>query len=160
MNKEFKIVTIEKEEILRKSCSEFSKGKVDYINNLIHSMVKLMIENNGCGIAAPQVGVNKRLFIAVLDNERIEVFMHPVILSHSEDTEIATEGCLSVPGMCGDVERYKTVKIRYFNGRQFVTAEYEGLNARIVQHEFDHLNGTLYIDKAHNVREVQTEATA
>lgn len=148
------IITIENEKKLRGKCVPIMKEKASYMNNLINSMIKLMIENNGCGMAAPQVGVNKRLFVAILDNERIEVFVNPFILQHSEETEIDTEGCLSIPQMRGDVQRYKTIKIRYFNGQNIVTEEYEGLNARIIQHEYDHLNGILYVDKAKNISEV------
>jgi peptide deformylase len=136
---------------LREVCIPISKEKPEYMNNLINGMIKLMIDNNGCGIAAPQVGVNKRLFIAVLDNERLELFINPVILSHSEETEIDSEGCLSVPNKHGEVERYTNVNTKYFNGKEVVTEEYEGMNARIIQHEYDHLQGILYTDKAINV---------
>ncbi len=151
------IITINNEKKLRCKCMPIMKEKVDYMNNLVNSMINLMVDNKGCGIAAPQVGVNKRLFAAVLDNEKIEVFINPVILEHSEETEVDTEGCLSVPEKCGEVERYKTIKIKYFNGGEIVTENYEGMNARIIQHEYDHLNGVLYIDKAENIREVQRE---
>lgn len=151
------IVTIENEKRLRGQCLPITKEKADYMNNLINSMIRLMIDSNGCGIAAPQVGVNKRLFVVVLDNERIGLFVNPTILEHSEETEIDTEGCLSVPEKCGEVERYKAIKVRYFNGKEIITEEYEGMNARIIQHEYDHLNGVLYIDKAENIREVQRE---
>lgn len=147
------IITVENERKLREKCIPIMKEKADYMNNLIGSMIELMIKNNGCGIAAPQVGINKRLFVAILDNERIGLFVNPTILEHSDEMEMGTEGCLSVPEKCGDVERYKSVKIRYFNGRKIVTENYDGLNARIIQHEYDHLNGILYIDKAENVRE-------
>lgn len=151
------IVTIENEKKLRTKCIPIMKEKPAYINNLVNSMIQLMTENHGCGIAAPQVGVNKRLFIAILDNERIELFVNPTILEHSEETEIDTEGCLSVPEKCGDVARYKKIKVRYFNGKETVTEEYEDMNARIIQHEYDHLNGVLYIDKAENIRDRQKE---
>ena len=151
------IVTLENESKLRTKCVPIMKEKADYMNNLINSMIHLMIEKNGCGIAAPQVGVNKRLFVAVLDNERIELFVNPTIFEHSDETEIDMEGCLSVPGMRGEVERYKTIKIKYFNGKEIVTKEYDGMNARIIQHEYDHLTGILYIDKAENIREVEVE---
>jgi len=151
------IITIENEEKLRNKCVPIMNETIDYMNHLIHSMIKLMINNNGCGIAAPQVGVHKRLFVAVLDKERIELFINPAILEHSEETEIGTEGCLSIPEKCGDVERYKKIKIKYFDGKENVTKDYEDMNARIIQHEYDHLNGVLYIDKAKDVREIQNQ---
>ena len=146
------IVTIENENKLRTKCIPIMKEKPSYINNLVSSMVELMNKYNGCGIAAPQVGVNKRLFLAVLDNNRIELFINPIIFEHSEETEIDTEGCISVPEKCGEVERYKKIRIKYYNGKEITVAEYEGLNARIIQHEYDHLSGVLYIDKAENIR--------
>jgi len=154
------IVTLENESKLRTKCVPITKEKADYMNNLINSMICLMIEGKGCGIAAPQVGVNKRLFVAVLDNERIELFVNPTILEYSDGMEIDTEGCLSVPGICGEVERHKAIKIKYFNGKQIVTKEYDGMNARIIQHEYDHLKGVLYIDKAKNIKEVEMEEIA
>lgn len=145
----FKIVTNEK--VLRTVCQPITKENPKYMNNLINNMIKLMIENNGCGIAAPQVGINKRLFIAVLDNSKLELFVNPTIINHSEKTEIDTEGCLSVPNKHGEVERYTSIKVKYFNGKVNKTEEYAGMNARIIQHEYDHLQGVLYIDKAKNV---------
>jgi peptide deformylase len=156
--KTMNIVTNESE--LRNKCTPIAKETPQYMNSLINGMVKLMIESKGCGIAAPQVGVNKRLFIAVLDNERIELFVNPVILSHSEETEIDTEGCLSVPEKHGEVERYTTIKVKYFNGKEVKTEEYDGMNARIIQHEYDHLQGVLYIDKATNILSNEVLVTA
>lgn len=143
------IITNESE--LRAICQPINKENPEYMNNLINGMVKLMIENQGCGIAAPQVGVNKRLFVAILDNSRLELFVNPTIVSHGEETETNTEGCLSIPDKHGEVERYITIKVKYFNGKENKTETFEGMNARIVQHEYDHLQGILYIDKAKEV---------
>lgn len=74
-------------------------------------------------------------------------FINPAIVDKSIETNLDTEGCLSVPNMEGVVERYDWVKIKYFNGRKIVTETYRGLNAKIIQHEYDHLDGILYIDK-------------
>lgn len=145
------IITVENIQKLRNKCIPIMKEKPDYINNLVNTMIKLMINANGCGIAAPQVGVNKRLFIAILDGERLELFINPTILEHSNETNFNMEGCLSVPGKSGEVERYNKIKIKYFNGKNTITEEYEDMNARIIQHEYDHLNGVLYIDKAKNI---------
>jgi peptide deformylase len=155
---EYNIVIETKE--LRTICNPIKHASAEYMNNLINGMVKLMIENNGCGIAAPQVGVNKRLFVAVLDNSRLELFINPSIVSHSEETEIDIEGCLSVPDKQGEVERYKTIEVKYFNGKENKTETFEGLNARIIQHECDHLQGILYIDKAISISELENKATA
>ena len=143
------IVTNESE--LRGVCQPITNESPKLLNELINGMIKLMIDSNGCGIAAPQVGVNKRLFIAILDNSRIELFVNPTIVSHSEELEVNTEGCLSVPNKHGDVERYLSVKVKYFNGKEQKTESFEEMNARIIQHEYDHLQGVLYIDKATNI---------
>lgn len=143
------IVTNEKE--LRTICQPIMKESPEYMNNLINGMVKLMIENNGCGIAAPQVGVNKRLFVAILDNSRLELFVNPTIISHCDETVMQSEGCLSIPNKHGEVERYTTIKVKYFNGKENKLETFEGMNARIIQHEYDHLQGVLYIDKAINI---------
>lgn len=139
---------ITNEDELRTVCHSISKETPKYMNELINNMIKLMIDNKGCGIAAPQVGVNKRLFIAVLDNERIELFVNPTIINHSEETETDTEGCLSVPDKHGEIERYSSIKVKYFNGKESITDTFTEMNARIIQHEYDHLQGILYIDKA------------
>ena len=136
---------------LRSICTPVKRESPEYMNILINSMIKLMIDNHGCGIAAPQVGVNKQLFVAVLDNERIELFVNPTIVSHNDETEMGVEGCLSVPNKHGEVERYTSITIKYFNGKQNKTETFEGMNARIIQHEYDHLQGILYIDKATNI---------
>ena len=147
-----KIVTVENDEkTLRKKCMPVSGEKATYLNNLINSMIKLMIDSGGCGIAAPQVGVNKRMFLAVLDGENIGLFVNPSITYRSEEMEWGSEGCLSVPGLRGEVERHQTIRVKYFNGHNTVEDEFTGMNARIIQHEYDHLSGILYTDKAQNV---------
>lgn len=146
------------EKILRKQCMPVMKEKADYMNNLINNMIRLMITNQGCGIACPQVEVNKRMFVAILDNERIEVFINPVITTHSTETIEDEEECLSVPNRCGIVERYKSITVKYFNGNKLVTKEYTDMNARIIQHEYDHLQGVLYTDKAREIKIVEKSA--
>lgn len=118
-------------------------------------MHKAMIKANGLGIAAPQVGRNIRIFIATLNykeaNEMVVYMVNPEILSHSEETEVEEEGCLSLPGDHGKVERWREVTVRFqdLNGDKH-TLTLEGLNARVFQHENDHLDGVLFIDKLVN----------
>ena len=143
-----KIVT--DENILRKTCKELTKGdSLNYVND----MFKLMVDSKGVGIAAPQIGINKRLFLVVLDNERVELFINPVIVNKSEEVEEDTEGCLSVPDYFGKVIRHKSITIKYFNGKEHKTETYIDFNARVIQHEYDHLDGILYIDKASEVKQ-------
>jgi len=152
------IVTDKK--ILRKKCLPIVKENPKEMNSLINGMVKLVIEKQGVGIASPQVGINKRMFLAVLDYERVELFINPIIIEHSEDMTEDTEGCLSVPNKYGTVSRHDSITIKYFNGREHLTKTYEGMNARIIQHEYDHLQGILYIDKATDIHTVEQEQSA
>ena len=129
-----------------------------YFADLTNSMLMTVNnpENEGVGIAAPQVGIGKQL-IAVQrldkENEPFEFYVNPKIVSTFGDKELGGEGCLSVPGMRGDVERYRTITIEYNDTVNFETKieTIEGFTAVIFQHEIDHLNGILYIDKAENI---------
>ncbi|AIY83126.1 peptide deformylase [Clostridium baratii] len=136
------------DEVLRK------KSKVvDKIDNrtltLINDMIETMYEADGVGLAAPQVGILKRIFVIdVYDGEGARVFINPEIIKTS-GSQTDEEGCLSVPGQSKEVERpyFVTVKATNEKGEEFVL-EAEELLARAVLHENDHLDGVLFIDKA------------
>ena len=118
----------------------------DRIRILVEDMIETMRAADGVGIAAPQVGVLRR--IAVVEVEDLYVLINPVI-TFREGTATDTEGCLSVPGIYGEVERAAKVKVEFLNRRgkkQHLTAT--GLLARCIQHELDHLEGQLFIDIA------------
>lgn len=122
------------------------------LKKLVKGMKAAMNTANGIGIAASQVGVNLRVFLAVLDvknkNERTICLVNPVILFRSEEMTLEEEGCLSLPGVYGNVPRHKSVIVEFFNVegvRQRL--ELEGLNARVIQHENDHIDGVLFIDR-------------
>lgn len=117
----------------------------DAIRNLCAAMIDVMLENNGVGLAAPQVGISKQI-VVVLINESPKCFINPEIISHSQETETCEEGCLSIPETFIPVERYKSIKIKYrdLSGRPRVET-YENLEARVLQHEIDHLRGVLMI---------------
>ena len=108
-------------------------------------------DNEGVGIAAPQVGLSRRL-VAVQrfdkEGEPFEFFVNPEIVEFSEEREYGSEGCLSVPDMSGDVLRSTSIRLRYNRPSDFELVEevVEGFTAVIFQHEIDHLNGVLYID--------------
>lgn len=113
---------------------------------LVEDMVDTMYEANGVGLAAPQVGILKRVFVIDV-GEGVEVFINPEIIETSEETQKDIEGCLSIPGKRGYVIRPLRVKVRTLTldgGERLVEAE--GLFARAICHENDHLNGQLYID--------------
>jgi peptide deformylase len=112
-------------------------------------LFELMRENKGVGLAAPQVGKNIRLFVINHDGEpgNDRIYVNPV-LSDPDGDETAEEGCLSIPGIKTDILRQKTMKIaaQDLTGKSFEETQ-TGYIARIWQHEFDHLNGTLLMDR-------------
>ncbi len=114
---------------------------------LIDDMIETMREAEGVGLAAPQIGDARRIFVAELD-EQVYVFVNPEIVDASAEMETGDEGCLSLPGYVGEVERHLRVTVsgRDRRGRPH-TLLAEGLLARCVQHELDHLDGILYTDR-------------
>lgn len=111
--------------------------------DLVKSMAKLMIESNGIGLAAPQVGINKRIFI-MGNSDKLIACINPEILS-SDGEEKDIEGCLSFPNLWLRVMRFKTINVRYQNtAGEVVELTLSGLPARVFQHELDHLNGVCF----------------
>ncbi len=119
---------------------------------LIQNMEETMEKDNGCGLAAPQVGVGQRIIVVKLnqqtDQEVNLAMVNPEIVFHSEETEVDTEGCLSVPKVFDLVRRWRDVIVKFQDkkGREQMLKLSE-LNARVVQHEIDHLDGVLFTDK-------------
>jgi len=103
---------------------------------------------NGIGLAGPQVGLLRRIFITHVEGDEPRVFINPSVIETSQDTTKYEEGCLSIPGYWADVTRPKTVKVQAWNekGRSF-TLEAGGVLARVILHEYDHLEGVLFIDR-------------
>lgn len=133
------------------------------IQTLMDDMVETMRVAPGVGLAAPQVGISQRVIVveyaepnedpeAPPNPPKLYAVANPEIVRHSIDTEIANEGCLSIPGYIGEVERYSiaTVKGLNRNGDPF-RLKAKGWLARVFQHEIDHLDGILYIDRATQV---------
>ena len=134
------------DDVLRKHCKPLTEITNRDIT-LIKDMAETMYDADGVGLAAPQVGILKRLFVIDLrDEDGLMVFINPEILETS-GSQIDDEGCLSIPGRAEEVERPNYVKVKAINakGEEFIL-EAEGLLARAILHENDHLNGTLYID--------------
>jgi peptide deformylase len=111
-------------------------------------MLEALKKDKGVGLAGPQIGFMKRIFITHVEGDAERVFINPSILETSQETAKAEEGCLSIPGVYADVVRSKTIKIQAWNekGRPF-TLETGGLMARVIQHEYDHLEGVLFLDR-------------
>jgi peptide deformylase len=141
------IITVDhlKAMVLRKRARPVGRVTAE-IQRLAEQMVEAMREANGVGLAAPQVGVSKRLFVAEVE-ERVHVVVDPEIVEM--DGEAADiEGCLSIPGIIGEVPRATRVVVRGKNRRgRGITVEAEGLLARVFQHEIDHLDGVLFLDR-------------
>ena len=136
---------------------DFAAWKKRDIAELIQRMRKTMREANGVGLSANQIGVDAKVFVAEVPGANGErkfyAIFNPVIEKMSSTKAPLEEGCLSVPGSFGEVERADRITIRGFdkNGRPLKIKAW-GLLARVFQHETDHLNGALFIDKASNVR--------
>lgn len=130
---------------LRQPASEVKRVNTR-VKTLIEHMIKVMREANGIGLAAPQLGISERIVIVAPQGKAVAL-INPEIIER-DGAEIAEEGCLSIPGLYGDVERAITVKVKALDkkGRES-TWELTGLSARVVQHEVDHLDGVLFIDK-------------
>jgi peptide deformylase len=111
-------------------------------------MFGALYEGRGVGLAGPQVGLLKRIFVVHVEGNIPRVFINPSIIETSPETVKYEEGCLSLPGVWADVIRPRTVKIQAWNerGRPF-TMETEGVLARVILHEYDHLEGVLFIDR-------------
>jgi peptide deformylase len=127
---------------------------------LIDEMVETMRQAPGVGLAAPQVNVPLRVIVVEYpekDDEedapaKLFMVVNPEITRFSSDVEVGTEGCLSIPGVLGDVERAYSVSLKGFNRRgQAVKIKANGWLARIFQHEVDHLDGVLFVDRAERV---------
>ena len=162
LDREFDEMKIYKlgEEVLREKCVDV---KPEEINNefraTLNEMFETMENANGVGLAAPQVGIAKRFFVIVADDEIRRVFINPVITKTSNDLVDYEEGCLSIPGFYENIKRPSKVSVTALNeqGKQFVIEEAEGLLARVIQHENDHLDGILYIDRGDPSFKTSTE---
>ena len=131
--------------VLNKKCKEV-KAVNDRTKVLIEDMIDTMREANGVGLAAPQIGVLKRIVVIEIEPENVYVLINPVILEQYGEQE-GYEGCLSVPGKSGIVKRPNHVKVKAFDiDMNEYTLEGEGLLARAICHECAHLEGELYVD--------------
>lgn len=121
----------------------------DNTRQIVKKMTDIMVENKGVGLAAPQAGVPLRLFIISLDGtrENVKVYINPIVTPIGELIE-TEEGCLSVPGIFTKIKRYKKCKVTAtgLNGKEF-SEEAEGLYARALQHECDHIDGVTIVNR-------------
>jgi peptide deformylase len=138
------------------------------LQSLIDDMVETMRVAPGVGLAAPQIGIPLQLIVVEYgekDEEKeteeapkLYTIINPEIIRFSSDQEVGTEGCLSIPGFVGDVERPLAITLKGLNRRgQPLRLKANGWLARIFQHEVDHLNGVLFIDRAEKVWKVEEQ---
>lgn len=148
--------------VLREKAVQVRKINAN-VNKLLDDMLETMIDAEGIGLAAPQVGVSKRIAIVQLneDEELIEMINPEIIEKQGE--QFGPEGCLSMPNLLGEVRRYQQIKIKALNrdGNEF---ELDALDllSRAIQHEIDHLNGVLFTDlaeKLYNKREWEAKSS-
>ncbi|CAI8169108.1 MAG: Peptide deformylase [Crocinitomicaceae bacterium] len=149
--------------ILRKECDEFEEG--ESLKELVSDMFETMYAASGVGLAGPQIGILKRIFTVdaspfaepeegeELDEKLKElkdfkkVFVNPIIENETGSPWPFSEGCLSIPGIREDVERKAVIKISYYDENwNFFEESYQGIAARIIQHEYDHIEGILFTD--------------
>lgn len=136
------------DEVLKQKCEKVTKFD-DSLKILVDAMFETMEEADGVGLAGPQVGVEQRLFVVEIPTENIKLaFINPEILETSEEVGPYNEGCLSMPNVYHDVIRPLKVKIfaQDVKGKAF-TIKADGLLARVIQHENDHLDGKMFIDR-------------
>lgn len=137
------------EDILRQVAEPFSPEEInDSLREFINEMFDAMIEADGVGLAGPQAGISKRIFVVIADDDVRRVFINPQIIHTSQELCDYEEGCLSIPQVYESISRPAEVTVQALNekGRPF-TLEAKGLLARIIQHENDHLDGKLFIDR-------------
>jgi len=153
--------------VLRQRSQPILDVRSDRIQTLIDHLIVTVQKANGVGIAAPQVAESDRLFIvASRPNPRYPnapemeptAMLNPRLLFHSDEIEKGWEGCLSIPGIRGLVPRYQAIKVEYTgrNGKQY-RQELMGFVARIFQHELDHLDGIVFLDRVESTQDLMTE---
>jgi len=139
-------------EVLRQKAQE-----VPEINGetkaLASTMIETMYRGKGVGLAAPQVGLAQRIFVVGIEGDSPRVFINPSLLETSEELSDYEEGCLSIPGVYSKVERSQAIRIQAWNerGRPF-TLDADGFLARVILHEYDHLEGVLFIDRLNQMK--------
>lgn len=145
--------------ILQKVCDEVDIKNIDSsILDIIDDLKATLEFGTGCGIAAPQIGVNKRIIVVGAKKENVRyndaedipvtAMINPKWNKLSDETDIQFEACLSVPSISGKVERYKNIKLEYYNEQgEKIEKEVHGFFARLIQHECDHLDGFTLLNR-------------
>lgn len=149
-------------QVLRAKALDADLSQKDRLKKLIEDLIETMHAADGCGLAAPQIGISERV-VVVDGNDLADRFpelkgfhremINPVFTYESEETSEYSEGCLSIPNVDADIVRPKVIKVRYFDADfQEKEEEFDNFAARMVQHECDHLNGVVFTDRATPIR--------
>ena len=149
-------------DVLRARAQEADLSKKEEILSLVQDLKDTLKGSEGCGLAAPQIGVSKRVLIVngdeVADNYEYlkgfsRVMINPVVLEQSKETCEYSEGCLSVPGIYSDVIRPESMKVEYYNENfEKVVETFDKFGCRMIQHEMSHLDGGLFVDLVSPIR--------
>jgi len=149
-------------EVLRAKAVEADLAKKEELTQLINDLWETLAKSEGCGLAAPQIGVSKRVVVVdgtvmadVYDylKDFKRVFINPVVLEESDEKCEYNEGCLSVPGIYCDVVRPKKIKVGYYNEKfEYVEEVLDNFACRMTQHEMSHLDGVLFTDLVPPIR--------
>jgi len=140
-----KILTLG-DELLRQKAKKIEQIDEETLN-IADKMLEILERDKGVGLAGPQIGFMKRIFVVHVEGDEKRIFINPSILETSHATSKYEEGCLSIPGIYSNVTRSESIKLQAWNekGRPF-TIETGGLLARVILHEYDHLDGVLFLD--------------
>lgn len=149
-------------QVLRAKAQEADLTQKEELKKLVEDLIETMHNADGCGLAAPQIGISKRV-VVVDGNDLSESFpgmkgfhremINPVFTFESEETAEYTEGCLSIPNVDADIVRPARIRVHYYDADlQEKEEEFDGFAARMIQHEYDHLNGTVFTDRATPIR--------
>lgn len=144
---------------LRTVADTIADEEIPLLFETAKSMLSLMAQQRGIGLAAPQIGLSKRLFVIQLaDSNKPWYFFNPEIIQFGTQTQELAEGCLSLPGMFSLIKRPKKIVVKYQDETAKVKkCAFEGMMSRCFQHELDHLNGILFIDRINSVSEKEIE---
>ncbi|MDR2784311.1 MAG: peptide deformylase [Treponema sp.] len=134
-------------DLLRQKAEQIKPIGEEY-KKIAAEMIDALHEGKGVGLAGPQVGLMKRIFVVHVERDIPRVFINPTITMTSQEQVKYEEGCLSIPGIYADVTRPESIQVQAWNerGRPF-TLDAGGILARVILHEYDHLEGTLFIDR-------------
>lgn len=146
--------------VLRSPADRVPPDRLDRsaIQGLVDDLLDTLLDSGGVGLAAPQVGESLQVFVYRTEDAEHRVLINPMVEPHARELVYDWEGCLSIPGLRGLVPRYPEVRVEALDrDGDPVSFIAEGLEARIIQHEFDHLNGVVYLDRMRDFRSLSFE---